>query len=317
MRKRFEKLVFGFLAVVCLTASSAEAKDYKLYYLGGQSNMDGFGYVKDLQGQNAEPVKGVLMFHGNQGLDCQAESGQGLWAELRPGNGTGFTSDGTKNTYSDRFGVELSFARRLRELDPDSHIAIIKYSRGGTSISADAEAAKTFGCWEPDFHQEKLLGDINQYDHFLATLRHAFAVVDIDGDGEADTLNPEGIIWMQGESDAGSEQVAGRYAANLKRLMDLIRAALREDDVPVVIGRISDSGKDDYETEQADGKVWEFGEMVRQAQADFVTHDENAAIVISTDDYKYSDPWHYDSAGYLDLGSKFADAVHAQNNRRN
>ena len=314
MRERLEELALGFLAVVCLWSSSAEAKDYKLYYLGGQSNMDGFGYVKDLQGQNVEPVKGVMMFHGNQGLDCQPESGQGLWAELRPGNGSGFTSDGVKNTYSDRFGVELSFARRLRELDPDSNIAIIKYSRGGTSISADAEAAKTFGCWEPDFHQALFYGDVNQYDHFLATLRHAFAVVDIDGDGEADTLNPEGIIWMQGESDAGEEQVAAHYEANLKRLMDLIRAALREDDIPVVIGRISDSGKDDYERAGANGKVWEFGETVRQAQANFVEHDENAVIVISTDEYKYSDPWHYDSAGYLDLGKEFADVVHKRNN---
>ena len=130
MRERLEELALGFLAVVCLWSSSAEAKDYKLYYLGGQSNMDGFGYVKDLQEQNAEPVKGVMMFHGNQGLDCQAET-------------------------------------------------------------------------------------------------------------------------------------------------------------------------------------------VRQAQADFVKHDENAAIVISTDEYNYSDPWHYDSAGYLDLGEKFADAVHARNSRRN
>lgn len=314
---RYEKPLFCFLTVACLLASSAEAKEFKLYYLGGQSNMDGFGHVKDLQGQNAEPVKGVMIFHGNQGLDGQNTDGRGLWTELRPGNGTGFTSDGMKNTYSDRFGVELSFARRLRELDPDSHIAIIKYSRGGTSISADADAAETYGCWEPDFHQDKLLGDINQYDHFLATLRNAFAVVDIDGDGEADTLNPEGIIWMQGESDAGSQQVAERYKANLKRLMDLIRAALREDDIPVVIGRISDSGKDDYEQAKANGKVWEFGEIVRQAQADFVEHDENAAIVISTDSYSYSDPWHYDSAGYIDLGGKFADAVHARNNRQN
>lgn len=317
MNQCSEKPILYFLAVVCLWSSSAVAKDYKLYYLGGQSNMDGFGYVKDLQGQNAEPVKGVMIFHGNQGLDCQSTDGRGLWAELRPGNGTGFTSDGMKNTYSDRFGVELSFARRLRELDPDSNLAIIKYSRGGTSISADAEAAERFGCWEPDFHQAGFHGNINQYDHFLATLRHAFAVVDIDGDGEADTLNPEGIIWMQGESDAGSEQIAGRYKANLKRLMDLIRATLREDDIPVVIGRISDSGRDDYEQAGANGKVWEFGETVRQAQADFVRDDENAAIVISTDDYSYSDPWHYDSAGYIDLGGKFADAVHARNNVQN
>lgn len=48
MKVHYKKLVFGFLLVVCLWTSSAEAKDYKLYYLGGQSNMDGFGYVKDL-----------------------------------------------------------------------------------------------------------------------------------------------------------------------------------------------------------------------------------------------------------------------------
>lgn len=310
------KFSFGLLAFCCCS-SFVTAKDYKVYYLGGQSNMDGYGYVKDLQGMDAEPVKGVMMFHGNQGVDCQNIEGRGLWTELQPGNGAGFTSDGTKNVYSDRFGVEMSFARKLKELDPDSNIAIIKYSRGGTSISADAGAAKTFGCWEPDFHQDKPLGNVNQYDHFLATVRNAFAVADIDGDGEADTLNPEGILWMQGESDAGEEQVAAQYEANLKRLMDLIRAALREDNIPVVIGRISDSGKDDYEKENANGKVWTFGDVVRQAQADFVKNDENAAIVTTTDGYGYSDPWHYDSAGYIDLGKQFAEAVHQRNSRAN
>ena len=33
------------------------------------------------------------------------------------------------------------------------------------------------------------------------------------------------------------------------------------------------------------------------------------ALVTSTDEYKYSDPWHYDTAGYLDLGKKFAEAA--------
>lgn len=302
------------IVLLCLTISPAHATDYKLYYLGGQSNMDGFGYVKDLEGPDAQPVKDVMIFHGNQGLDNTPVDGRGVWTELQPGNGTGFKSDGKSNTLSDRFGVELSFARRLRELDPDSHIAIIKYSRGGTSLAADADAAKTFGCWEPDFHQPGTPnGNINQYDHFLMTLRHAFGTRDIDGDGEDDRLIPAGIIWMQGESDAGSEQIAKRYEANLKRLMDLIRAALREDDVRVVIGRISDSGKDDYEQANANGKVWNHGDIVRQAQADFVSKDENAAIVNSTDEYGYSDPWHYDSAGYLDLGRKFAEAVYAGN----
>ena len=109
---------------------------------------------------------------------------------------------------------------------------------------------------------------------------------------------------MQGESDAyPSEEIAYRYLFNLKRLMDLIRAALRVDDLPVVIGRISDSGKDE------NGKVWEYGDIVRRIQAFYVESDNNAALVKSTDNYQYSDPWHYDSKGYIDLGEKFAEAV--------
>ena len=165
-------------------------------------------------------------------------------------------------------------------------------------------------CWEPDFHVDGENGHINQYDHFLATVRHAFAVQDIDGDKQPDTLTPAGIIWMQGESDAGDEMIAQRYQANLKRMMDLIRTALQLDDVRVVIGRISASGKDDYQKDLADGKVLDFGDTVRRAQADFVTQEENAALVETTDAYGHSDPWHYDSPGYLDLGRQFADAVH-------
>ena len=138
---------------------------------------------------------------------------------------------------SERFGVELSFARTLLQLDPNASIAIIKYSRGGSSI--DRDAADRFGCWDPDYPDDRSTG-VNQYDHFLATIRHALAIDDIDGDGQPDTLVPKGIIWMQGESDAAhGEEIARRYEANLERLMDLVRAALRSDDIPVVIGWIS------------------------------------------------------------------------------
>jgi hypothetical protein len=152
---------------------------------------------------------------------------------------------------------------------------------------------------------------VNQYDHFLATLRYALRVDDIDGDGENDTLIPAGIVWMQGESDANyTLEIAKRYEDNLKRIMDLIRAALRVDDLPVVIGRISDSGKG-----EDDGKVWDHGETVRAAQVAFVKKDGHAELVTATDNYKYSDPWHYDSAGYIDLGRQFAEALVRIENR--
>ena len=89
---------------------------------------------------------------------------------------------------------------------------------------------------DPDFEDGEGKGKgINQYDHFLATLRNALSARDIDGDGENDRLIPSGILWMQGESDAGFETAAKNYANNLKRLMDLTRAALRTDDLPIAI----------------------------------------------------------------------------------
>ncbi len=303
MNSSWRSIFFACLIIV-FVAPRVHAKDYWLYYLGGQSNMDGFGYTKELSDADYQGIEKVRIFHGTEGLDGQPVAGMGLWTALQPGHGYGFHSDGQVNQYSDRFGVELSFAKRISELYPDRPIAILKYSRGGTSI--DQRAAGGFGCWEPDFAGGEGAGaGINQYDHFLAAVRNAYqSTGDIDGDGEADRLIPAGILWMQGESDAVyGEEVANSYQGNLKRLMDLIRASLRTDDLPVAIGRISDSGR------QQEKLVWTFGEIVRQAQADFVKSDAAAALVTSTDEYGYSDPWHYDSAGYLDLGKQFADAL--------
>lgn len=272
---------------------------YDLYFLGGQSNMDGYGYVADLPKDLRTEQSDVMIFQGNPAPDDGQPDGRGIWATLRPGHGVGFSSDGSANTYSDRFGVELTFAQHLRRSRPGARIALIKYSRGGTSI--DTAAAGEYGSWEPDY---KDFQGINQYDHFLATVRYAMAVEDINGDGTPDQLVPKGIVWMQGESDAAvTENVARRYQQNLTRLIDLIRSTLRVDDLPIVIGRISDSGRD------SDGKMWDHAELVRAAQASFVEHDGAAALVTTTDNYEYSDPWHYDSEGYIDLGRRFADAM--------
>jgi hypothetical protein len=292
--------VAALFLTACTGASETESgTTYQVYFLGGQSNMDGYGYVSELPPELNGRVPGVWIFHGNTVPDDSSGGGAGLWAELRPGHGVGFSSDGMENFYSDRFGVEVTFARQLRQQNPEADIAIIKYSRGGTSI--DAAAAGEAGSWDPDYGG----GDgVNQYDHFVATVLNATAVSDIDGDGAPDRLVPAGIIWMQGESDgAYTEEIAKRYLNNLTRLVGLIRGAFQDDNLPVVIGRISDSGQDE------DGMVWDFGDIVREAEAEFVESDHSAALVTSTDDYSYSDPWHYDSAGYIDLGMRFAEAV--------
>ena len=189
MLYRSSSVVLLFVVAVSLLCSEVVAEEYKLYFLGGQSNMDGYGFEKELPKELAGEVEGVMIFHGNPAPDGIARDGRGCWAPLRPGFGVKFRSDGKVNKLSGHFGPELTFGRHLRKLDPDSKIAIIKYSRGGTSIDPEAPNAKGFGCWDPAFQRVKGEGQgVNQYDHFLATVRNALAVRDIDGDGKEDRL---------------------------------------------------------------------------------------------------------------------------------
>ena len=261
--------------------------------------MDGYGYTKDLPAEINNQVPGVFIFHGNSSADGMEVDGKGIWTTLRLGHGTGFSSDGKTNSYSNRFGVELTFALKMKQLDRGSNIAILKYSRGGTSL--DSAAAGDFGCWEENFIKGN---GINQYDHFLAAVGYAMKKQDIDGDGRPDRLEPAGIVWMQGESDGTLESSALKYEENLKHFIKLVRKAFNNENLPVVIGRISDSHNSET------GKVWAYGDIIRKAQADFVEKDGRAALVISTDKYSYSDPWHYNSEGYIDLGNKFAEALY-------
>ncbi|MDM8001762.1 MAG: sialate O-acetylesterase [Bacteroidota bacterium] len=297
-----KKSLLIVLAAVMIMAQSCNQKgnEYRVYYLGGQSNMDGYGLVSELPAGLAGEMQGVMIYHGNTSADNTPVDGRGMWSTLCPGHGVGFSSDGTNNSYSDRFGVELTFAEKMKELFPDEKIAIIKYSRGGTSI--DTAAAGGAGAWLPGYTGGN---GVNQYDHFLATVKGALAAGDIDGDGKKDVLIPSGIIWMQGESDANNEYATSIYKENLAMLIDSIRNVFSAPGMPVAIGRISESHND------ADSIVWTWGDAVRDAQAKYVAEDGKAALVTSTDNYSYSDPWHYNSEGYIDLGRKFAEAIAA------
>lgn len=303
MRQKLVLFCVLNLVVSVANSQSAERERIRFFFLGGQSNMEGHGLNAELPDSLSVENENVWIFHGYPIGDQNTSGGLGRWNKLKPGNGAGFTSDGKSNKHADKFGPELSFGRKMEQLYPGEKIAIIKYARGGSSI--DSLAAREYGSWEIDFRGGN---GINQFDHFLTTVHGALSVQDIDGDGIEDVLVPSGIIWMQGESDGTlTEEIAQRYYSNLKRLMDLLRATFRDDDLAVVIGKISDSGLDN------NGKTWRYGELVQHAQEEYVRMDRNAAIVRDTKNYDYVDPWHYDSEGYIDLGVKFAEAIYLLN----
>ena len=291
-------LLMTGIAVLLVACGEPEPTEYRLYFLGGQSNMEGFGFNDQLPVYARTPSDDVMIFAGQMAFDNETHGGRGTWQPLEPGFGTGFQTDGETNALSGRFGPELLFGLTMVEQRPGQKIAIVKYALGGSGLAEGVG----FGNWHPDFSAG---AGINQYDHALTTLRAALGQADIDGDGVRDRLVPSGIVWMQGEADAHHSQAAAdEYRANIERLMNLLRAALRVDDLPIVVGKITDSGMAD------DGSVMDFIATVQQAQQDFVTDDPCAAYVTVTDELGYlDDGWHYDSDGFIRLGTGFAEEM--------
>lgn len=301
VRAREIALFFVALIMSLSFAPRAAAKTYHVYFLAGQSNMDGYGFNEDLPAGLQDANSAIRIFHGRTVADGEAGGGVGVWSAIAPGHGTGFDTDGGPNALSDRFGPELSFASRLAVLRPEENVAIIKFARGGTAL---IDGVSGYGSWDPDYDKGN---GRNQYDYALSAIRRAIAARDLDGDGVEDRLIPAGIAWMQGEADAYDNRAAAEnYAANLRRLMGLFRAAFHANDLPVAIGRIKDSGSD------PETRVMAFSGEVRAAQAAFANSDRCAALVTASDDFGFlPDGWHYRSEDYLALGAAFAEAIDA------
>ena len=153
-----------------------------------------------------------------------------------------------------------------------------------------------YGDWHPD--QERR----NHLDNALSTINNAFDIADINGDGRLDRLIPSGIIWMQGESDAEhSRDASEAYYGNLKNLIKLLRASLRNEKLPVIIGKINDS----HMTSNG-GPTQPFIKIVHSAQKKFTEEDNCASYVTEIESYNFSeDAWHYDTDGFIKMGIAF------------
>jgi len=292
-----------FLLMSCASPQHkpAESKQFDVYLLAGQSNMDGLGLVAELPNELRSTLSAVPIYNPNRTADEVETDPMGHWESLQPGHGSGYGINESGSVYSDKFGIELTFARRMLELNPNQRIALFKYAKGGASIHPDA--ANLYGSWHPEF--EKGNG-INQWDHFQFHYRRAMAVKDIDGDGIDDILRPAGILWLQGESDAVyAPEIAEQYLENLHLLMDVMRREVGIPDLPVVISRISESNMGE------NGILLTYGSVVQNAQASFADNDLNAAYIDPPKGHGWVDPWHYDSQTYIDLGKRFADAMFA------
>ena len=107
--------LFSTVVVVCvagLVCGSSQADHFKVFLLGGQSNMDGRADESGLAPSLQIPQSDVLFYEG------------GNLRNLQPGSGSDF-------------GPEITFGRTIADALPDEHFVLIKFAVSGTDLHND------------------------------------------------------------------------------------------------------------------------------------------------------------------------------------
>ena len=189
-------------------SSSPAEKSIDLFILAGQSNAqgwqgDGKAYPADPEGLDSA----IPLYWISPGI---SDSGK-EWTHLKPQDG---------RFPSGHFGLEVTFARNLererRQGYRSSNTAIFKYTLGSTSIA-------TF--W-------KTPGEGGHYDKMLIELKSSIELLEKEGS----KVNVAGFIWIQGESDAQTPEMAEAYGDRLQSIINDLRKSLGECQLPVILG---------------------------------------------------------------------------------
>jgi len=247
----------------------------KVYLAGGQSNMVGCtpveaGFPEELIGENP----GALIFVRGE---CRIPDYG--WAYVRHGLGSPYNDRGGLGT----FGPELVFAAEMAPDDPAEVIAIIKCAWGGTTLGAQWLPPGAGGVTGP------------LYEGFVKAVHEGIAALD-------PAFEPviAGMLWMQGESDSGSEEMARDYARNLTQLIGDLRQEFEAPEMPFVVAQITVAPPWDGEGRH--------GERIRAAQRE-AARTVPFTATFPTEGWGMCDPFHYDMEGMLALGKRFAEAM--------
>ena len=249
-------------------------KKIKVFLLGGQSNAVGCCSVNGLPARLTGRLKGAIIF-----VRGECRLGSYGWACLRDGLGSGFGDYDGRGT----FGPELAFGASLAPENPEEVVAIIKCAWGATSLGAQWRSPSAGG----------RTGEL--YTNFVKAVREGLAAMDPAFDPQL-----SGMIWMQGESDSSDQKMADDYAKNLACLIQDLRDDLKAPGLPFVFAQISKAPAWDQPPAR--------GPQIRAAQLEIAKTVPRTAT-FATDDYKMCDPWHYDTAGMVSLGERFAQAM--------
>jgi hypothetical protein len=268
---------FLALALAVRAAAPVSAATINVVLRGGQSTLDGRALVTELPSDLLNQTD-VQFYSNNTG---------GQITTLKP-----LTNGATQ------FGPEIAFGRAMADYyaDTGEQVALIKYAAGGTNLQVNWKADGTSGS----------AGDGSNYRTFQNTVADGLAKLAAGGD----TIVIRGMIWMQGESDAGDNVNGGStenysllYEQNLTDFINDVRLTLGLAELPFVIGKLGT-------VQVGTGNVL-YRDNVRAAQEAVAVADPFTGIVY-TDTFaiKTGDNQHFGhdgvNDGQLQLGAAFA-----------
>ena len=185
------------------------------------------------------------------------------------------------NPIEGRFGPEVGFAHAFQnELQLDE-LWLVKFAVGGSSLLA----------WEPQWSAERaaITDDADKGALYPRLINHVNQVT------QGREVQLLACLWMQGESDSRYEPAAAQYHRNLQHMIAQMRADFGQPEMQFIIGLVNPSPV-----------RFAYLSTVRTAQKQVAQSLPNVSLVDTDGLTKHEDELHYDSAGQLELGRRFA-----------
>jgi hypothetical protein len=168
------------------------------------------------------PQGNVVFYYYTHGAATNGDGTLGTLTTLRPG---------ATQTPAGGFGPEITLGYYLApgiEQQSGTALAIIKYAKGGSSLSVD---------WNANGNATTN-GDGVYYQTFQRVVKAGLAK--LRGTYSNSTVQLAGMIWVQGESDiVGGSAMASAYGTNLTRFIGDVRQTFCPT-LPFAFSRISD-----------------------------------------------------------------------------
>ena len=287
------------------------AKKLRVFWLAGQSNMQGQGVVDLDHPKYYNSGKGILknVIKHSELADRYNHivDEKGDWIvrkdvyvryqtkeELKTGGlSIGYTGYGGKHHIGPEFQLGHSLGDGFEE-----PVLLIKTAWGGKSLNKDFRPPSAGG-ESGEFYQKM----INEFREGLAKIENEFPYLA--------ELEPVlgGFVWFQGWNDMYDEAARKNYQTNLICLINDIRKEVKQIDLPVVIGELGNGGLDVNENMLSIRMAQKGAAELLGANAVFVSTAQFARKAKDSPNVGHGHHWFGNAESYFLIGDAFGKEI--------